>query len=150
MSEQGFKRLAIGLLFLNTFLICALAGAGFFYVYGNVSTSPSRLPLAGEQLPSKLRSEFQKALDNARRDVRSTGLEARQARTEAAALIGKPDLDRVALADALKRAREAEYAVRAATEEQAIDFVTNLSVDERRRLADGLIQREAPPRPATK
>lgn len=150
MTEQGFKRLAIGLLVLNTFLICALAGAGFFYLYGTVSTQPSRLPLAGEQLPSKLRSEFQEALNTARRDVRSVGLEARQARAEAAALMGKPVLDKVAMADALKHARDAEYAVRAATEQKAIDFVANLSVDERRRLADGLIQREAPPRPATK
>ncbi|BCH56302.1 periplasmic heavy metal sensor [Agrobacterium vitis] len=149
MTEHGFKRLAIGLLVLNTFLICALAGAGFFYLYDNAAVPPSRLPLAGEQLASKLRGEFQKALNDARRDVRSTGLEARQARVEAAALMGKPDLDGVALADALKRAREAEYAVRAATEQKAIDFVATLSVDERRRLADGLIQREAP-RPATK
>ncbi|ACM38399.1 MULTISPECIES: periplasmic heavy metal sensor [Rhizobium/Agrobacterium group] len=149
MTEHGFKRLAIGLLVLNTFLICALAGAGFFYLYDTATIPPSRLPLAGEQLPSKLRGEFQKALNDARRDVRSTGLEARQARVEAAALMGKPELDGVALADALKRAREAEYAVRAATEQKAIDFVASLSVDERRRLADGLIQREAP-RPATK
>lgn len=149
MTEQGFKRLAIGLLVLNTFMICAIAGAGFFYLYSNVSNSPSRLPLAGEQLPSKLRREFQKALNDARRDVRSTGLEARQARIEAAALMGKPDLDGVALADALKRARDAEYAVRAATEQRAIEFVAGLSIDERRRLAEGLIQREAPP-PATK
>jgi uncharacterized membrane protein len=149
MTEQGFKRLAIALLVLNTFMICAIAGAGFFYLYSNVSNPPSRLPLAGEQLPSKLRSEFQKALNDARRDVRSTGLEARQARIEAAALMGKPNLDGVALADALKRARDAEYAVRAATEQKATDFVTGLSVDERRRLAEGLNQREAPP-PATK
>ncbi|MDO1581382.1 periplasmic heavy metal sensor [Rhizobium oryzicola] len=149
MTETGFKRLAIGLLILNTFLICAIAGAGFFYLYDRSAAPPARLPLAGEQLSSKLKTDFQKALNDARRDVRSTSLEARQARVEAAALMGKPDLDADALADALKRARDAEFAVRAATEQKAVDFVKGLSIDERRRLADGLIQREAP-RPATK
>lgn len=150
MSEQGYRRLVIGLLGFNTFLIAAIFGGAIFYLYGDTRQPPSRLPLAGEQLPGKQRAEFQKVLADARRDVRSVSLEARQARVEAAALMGKPDLDAAALSDALKRAREAEFAVRAATEERAISFATGLSVDERRRLADGLIQREAPRPPATK
>jgi|GEM_PF-896962 uncharacterized membrane protein len=150
MTEQGYRRLVIGLLAFNTFLIAAIFGGGLFYLYGDTRQPPSRLPLAGEQLPGKQRGELQKALAEARRDVRSVSLEARQARVEAAALMGKPDLDAIALRDALKRAREAELAVRAATEERAISFATGLSLDERRRLADGLVQREAPRPPAAK
>lgn len=150
MTGLAHHRLLIGLAALNTFLIAAIFGAGLFYLYGNTRQPPSRLPLAGEQLPGKQRAELQKALADARRDVRSLVLEARQARVEAAALMGKPEFDAVALADALKRAREAEFAVREATEARAIAFAATLSVDERRRLADGLIQREAPRLPATK
>lgn len=150
MSDRGFRKLVLGLLALNSFLLAAILGGALFYLYGDLRQTPSRLPLAGEQLPAKDRAEFQKALAEARRAVRPTQLEARQARVEAAALLGKPDLDAVALADALKRAREAETAVRAAAEAGAIAFVSTLSLEERRRLADGLIGREAPKPPATK
>jgi uncharacterized membrane protein len=149
MSDMRFRRLAIGLLLANTFLLCALAGAGAVYLNARSAAPLSRMPLAGEQLPANVRADFQKALSEARREVRLTVQEARQARVEAAALMGKPVLDAQALADALERARDAEMAVRAATEKRAVDFAQNLSLDERRRLADGLVQREAP-RPATK
>lgn len=149
MTDSGFRRLAIGLLLANTFLLCALVGGGFVYLYHSDTPPPGRLPLAGEQLPSRTRADFQKALAEARREVRSTVLQGRQARVEAAALLGKPELDAEALADALEQARDAETAVRAAVEKRAVDFVATLSLDERRRLADGLIGREAP-RSATK
>ncbi|WP_377295807.1 periplasmic heavy metal sensor [Rhizobium sp. SGZ-381] len=149
MNETRFRRLAVGLLLANTFLLCALAGAGAVYLNARGAAPLTRMPLAGEQLPSDVRGDFQKALSDARREVRSTVQEARQARVEAAALMGKPVLDAQALSDALERARDAEMAVRAATEKRAVDFAAGLTLDERRRLADGLVQREAP-RPATK
>lgn len=149
MNETSFRRLTVGLLLANTFLVCALAGAGAVYLSGRDAAAPSRMPLAGEQLPGNVRADFQKALSDARREVRLTVQEARQARVEAAALMGKPVLDAQALSDALERARDAEMAVRAATEKRAVEFAQGLSLDERRRLADGLVQREAP-RPATK
>jgi uncharacterized membrane protein len=149
MNETSFRRLTVGLLLANTFLVCALAGAGAVYLSGRDAVLPSRMPLAGEQLPGDVRAAFQKALSDARREVRLTVQEARQARVEAAALMGKPVLDAQALSDALERARDAEMAVRAATEKRAVEFAQNLSLEERRRLADGLVQREAP-RPATK
>ncbi len=149
MNETSFRRLTVGLLLANTFLLCALAGAGAVYLSGRDAAPPSRMPLAGEQLPGDARAAFQKALSDARREVRLTVQEARQARVEAAALMGKPVLDAQALSDALERARDAEMAVRAATEKRAVEFAQNLSLEERRRLVDGLVQREAP-RPATK
>ncbi|WP_337270072.1 periplasmic heavy metal sensor [Oryzifoliimicrobium ureilyticus] len=149
MNDQNYKRLMLGLLASNTFLICAMIGAGLVYLKTEPAPAVQRLPLAGEQLPGKERGDFQKALSDARRDVRSTAQDARQSRLEAAALMGEPNLDKQALADALKKARDAEYAVRAATEAKAVDYVAGLSVDERRRLAEGLIEREVP-KPATK
>jgi uncharacterized membrane protein len=149
MTDSFYRRLVLGLLFLNTFLLAAVIGGGVFYLSGETRPSAQRLPLAGEQLPGAERQALQKALAEARRAVRSTQLEARQARVEAAALMGKPDFDAAALSEALTRARTAEMAVRAAVEARAVEFAATLSVDERRRLADGLIGREAP-RPATK
>ncbi|MFD1745423.1 periplasmic heavy metal sensor [Rhizobium helianthi] len=150
MNDTGFRRLVIGLLALNTFLLAAVLGGAGFYLYGGRNQVPSRLPLAGEQLPAQERKAFQTALADARREVRPVQLEARQARVEAAALLGKPELDAAALSDALRRAREAELAVRAAAEESAARFASGLSVEQRRRLADALIGREAPKTPATK
>lgn len=150
MIELSFRRIVVGLLALNTFLLAAVLGGAGFYLYGNTSQPPSRLPLAGEQLPTKERDAFQKALADARRELRPVQLEARQARVEAAALLGKPELDAKALSDALKHARDAEIAVRAAAEESAIRFASNLPLEQRRRLADALIGREAPKTLATK
>ncbi|OLP57031.1 hypothetical protein BJF92_21220 [Rhizobium rhizosphaerae] len=144
MSETGFRRLVLGLLVLNVFLVSALAGAGLFYINRAPPPSGGRLPLAGEDLPRETRAAFQKALSDARRGARATTLAAQQARIEAAALMGQETLDRASLSDALARARAAEMAVRAAAEEKAIDFVTDLPLEDRRRLAQGLIRREAP------
>ncbi|OLP62464.1 hypothetical protein BJF93_22670 [Xaviernesmea oryzae] len=148
MTDKGFRRLVLGLLVLNTFLVCALAGAGLFYVTRTPSAPVGRLPLAGEDLPAANRADFQKALSDARKAERPQVLAGQQARIEAAALMGQETLDRDRLAAALARAREAEFAVRAATEARAIDFVAALSLEERQRLAQGLIRREAPRPPA--
>lgn len=63
--------------------------------------------------------------------------------------MGAETLDPEALSAALERARKAEYEVRAATEMQAVEFARTLSLEARRRLAEGLLAREAP-KPATK
>ena len=148
MSETGFRRLVLGLLVLNLFLVSALAGAGLFYIKALPPAPSGRLPLAGEDLAHGDRVAFQKALSEARKSERDTKLAAQQARIEAAALMGQEVLDRAKLSDALARARAAEMAVRAATEEKAIDFVAGLPLEDRRRLAKGLIRREAPKPPA--
>ncbi|CDN52225.1 periplasmic heavy metal sensor [Neorhizobium galegae] len=149
MTDIHFRRLVISLLALNTFLICALAGAGLVYLRTDPPAAVTRMPLAGEQLSKDDREAFQRAMNDARRTVRQTSLEARQARIEAAALMGEPELDAKALASALDRARRAEIAVRAATEDRAVEFAQGLPLEARRRLAEGLLAREAP-RPATK
>ena len=149
MTDSGFRRLVIILLVLNTFLVCALAGAGLAYLKTDPVSPVARMPLAGEQLAKDDRDAFQRALNEARRTHRQASLDARQARIEAAALMGEPELDAAALAKALERSRQAEFAVRAATEQRAVDFALGLPIDARRRLAEGLLAREAP-RPATK
>lgn len=149
MNDLIFRRLSIALLGLNTFLLFAFAGA--WIVYFNVHDLPvtNRLPLAGEQLKKQDLDGFQQALANARKEAHDQSLAARQARIEAAAFMGQPDLDIKALQDALERARNAEYEVRKALESTAVSFAAGLPLDARRRLAEGLLAREAP-KPATK
>ncbi|TZG34131.1 periplasmic heavy metal sensor [Agrobacterium sp. B1(2019)] len=149
MTDQNFRWIVAVLLVVNTFFVCALAGAGFVYLSKDTSASASRMPLAGEQLPQAERQAFRRVLSDARKPMRETSAEARQARIEAASLMGADTLDTNALSDALERARKAEYAVRAAVELQAVEFARTLSLDARRRLAEGLLSREAP-KPATK
>ncbi|MGG7518152.1 periplasmic heavy metal sensor [Allorhizobium undicola] len=144
MTDYGFRRLVLGLLFFNTFLICGLAGAGFVYVRQDPPAASPRLPLAGEDLPAAERKALQAALAEEGKAMRPTSLEGRQARTEAAALLGQAQLDPAALAAALERARTAEVAVRAALERKALEFAAGLTLEQRRRLAQGLIAREAP------
>ncbi|MFK3780308.1 periplasmic heavy metal sensor [Agrobacterium sp. NPDC089420] len=149
MSEQNFRWLAIILLSVNTFLVCAFAGAGYVYLKNDTAAALSRMPLAGEQLPKAEKEAFQRSLNDARKTVRETTIEARQARIEAASLMGAENFDAAALSAALERARKAEYAVRTATEQQAVEFSRTLSLEARRKLAEGLLAREAP-KPATK
>jgi uncharacterized membrane protein len=149
MSDQNFRWIVVVLLVANTFLVCALAGAGFVYLRNDTAAAAARMPLAGEQLPKTERESFRRSLSDARRTMRETSAEARQARIEAASLMGAETLDPEALSAALERARKAEYEVRAATEMQAVEFARTLSLEARRRLAEGLLAREAP-KPATK
>jgi len=149
MSDQNFRWIVVVLLVANTFLVCALAGAGFVYLRNDPAAAAARMPLAGEQLPTTEREAFRRSLSDARRTMRETSAEARQARIEAASLMGAETLDPEALSAALERARKAEYEVRAATEMQAVEFARTLSLEARRRLAEGLLAREAP-KPATK
>ncbi|MCZ7447927.1 periplasmic heavy metal sensor [Agrobacterium rhizogenes] len=149
MTDQNFRWIVVVLLVANTFLVCALTGAGFVYLRNDTAASTSRMPLAGEQLPKAEREAFRQALSDARKPMRETSAEARQARIEAASLMGADTLDAKALSDALERARKAEYEVRAAVEIQAVESARTLSLDARRRLAEGLLSREAP-KPATK
>ncbi|WP_332304481.1 periplasmic heavy metal sensor [Rhizobium sp. GR12] len=149
MSDQNFRWIVVVLLVVNTFLVCAIAGAGFVYLKNDPAAVAARMPLAGEQLPKAEREAFRRSLSDARRTMRETSAEARQARIEAASLMGAETLDPEALSAALERARKAEYEVRAATELQAAEFARTLSLEARRRLAEGLLAREAP-KPATK
>lgn len=149
MTEFTFRRLVVGLLGLNTFLLFAFAGAAFVFFKVEPSAVVNKLPLAGEQLSKGDMEAFQRALNDARRSARDQSLAARQARIEAAALMGEPTLDANALRGALDQARDAEYEVRKATEKAAVTFAASLPLDARRKLAEGLLAREAP-KPATK
>lgn len=94
MSDQNFRWIVVVLLVANTFLVCALAGAGFVYLRNDPAAAAARMPLAGEQLPKTEREAFRRSLSDARRTMRETSAEARRARIEAASLMGQKRLTR--------------------------------------------------------
>jgi uncharacterized membrane protein len=148
MTEGRFRTLVIALLVLNIFVICALAGAALTFLTDRTPVA-GQMPLAGEHLPAKQRTLFQRALNEARRAQRPTQLDGTQSKIDAASLIGQASLDPLALKAALAKARQDDFTVRQAIEDRAVDFVATLPLEDRQRLALGLMQRLAP-KPATK
>lgn len=148
MSEGRFRTLVVILLAFNVFFLCLVAGGAAVWLYQLRETPVKQLPLAAEFLPEKSRKEFEKVLSQAYRAQHQTSLEAKQARIDAAALIGKPILDVAALKATLSRVREDDTATRGVVEDNAIDFVAKLPVEQRQLLAQGLMQRLAPKPPA--
>jgi uncharacterized membrane protein len=149
MSEARFRWFVIGLLVLNLFFVGAVAGGAVMWVR-QAGEVQARWPLAGEDLPDKDRAAFRAALNETRRAAHDTILESQQGRIDAASLLGQPTLDQAALSAALAQTRNADVAVRALVEQRAVAFAATLPVEERRRLAEGLVRREAPKAPASK
>ena len=144
MTEARFRTLVISLLTLNIFVLCALIGGGLTWLLAAQQTAPRLLPLAAEYLPTTQRNAFQRALAETRRTLKQTMLESHQAKVMAASLLEQPQLDQAALSSALEKARQTDIAVRAAVEQRAVEFAMTLPVEQRRLLAEGLLQRIAP------
>jgi uncharacterized membrane protein len=137
------------LLAVNIFILCSIAGGTAVWLFNQQREVPVRqLPLAAEFLPDKARQALQKALGETYRAQRQMSAEAKQARIDAAALIGKPTLDIEALKAALAKARADDFTLRGQVEESAIAFAATLPVEQRQLLAQGLMQRLAPKPPA--
>lgn len=149
MSEGRFRTLVVIILAFNVFFLCLVAGGAAVWLYQVREAPVKQLPLAAEFLPEKSRKAFEKVLSEAYRAQRTTSLDAKQARIDAAALIGKPILDVAALKAALAKARDDDFATRGVVEDRASDFVATLTVEQRQLLAQGLMQRLAP-KPASK
>lgn len=98
---------------------------------------------AGDQLAPEQRGAYRARLRLAAMSAQPRAREAREARMEAARLLSQPELDRIAVAQALERARTAELAVREALEGAVVDFAAGLDASERSLIAAGL--RRPPP-----
>ncbi|WP_161974137.1 periplasmic heavy metal sensor [Rhizobium deserti] len=66
---------------------------------------------------------------------------ARRVRTTAAELIKAPHLDLAALKVVLDEARRADFEVRPAVEEEALNFAATLSLEDRQHLAEAIAER---------
>jgi uncharacterized membrane protein len=97
--------------------------------------------VAGSELPAEHRRAFRQALRQARAGVSEEVGEARNARAAAAELLKAPEMDYAALSVALKQARDADFKVRSAVEEEALNFAAGLSLENRLHLADAIADR---------
>lgn len=149
MSSRTLKIVCALSLLLNIFLIAGVAASLFWLRVQRPMISAGAMRIAGAELPEAERKAFREALRAARREVRPTALEGRQARHDAAALLRAPVVDQPALAAALARVRSADVAVRAHIENRAVTFVATLPQASRAKLADGMERPAANRRAAT-
>lgn len=132
---------------LNLFLAGALIAGYVSLRTGSRMINAGSLRIAGAELPVSLRKPFRVALRGTRRSMRSTIVEARTAKAEAAALLRQPVIDQAAVMASLDRARAADMAVRAAVERRAVAYTAALPPGDRKTLADAM-QRRASKTPA--
>ncbi|MEI9426658.1 periplasmic heavy metal sensor [Mesorhizobium sp. Cs1299R1N3] len=137
------RNLIIASVVLNVFLAGALAG-GAVWIRSGKSGQGYSLEAAGGRLPDQERMLFRKALREVRRESRQVILDGQQARREAADLLRQPVVDTAALSAALKRARNADIAVRTRLEQRIIEFAAAGSAADRAVLAEGLARRAGP------
>jgi uncharacterized membrane protein len=123
---------------LNLFLLGAIGGGVAWMNFGPRMIPAGSLRVAGSELPADQRRAFRQALRQARASMNEQLLTARQARAAAAELVKAAELDQAALRVVLEEARNADFKVRSAVEEEALNFVATLSQDDRRRLADAI------------
>jgi uncharacterized membrane protein len=132
--------LAVSVL-LNLFMLGALTGGAVWLKARQPMIAAGSLRIAGAELPRPERREFRTALRETRRSMRQTRFAGHQARLQAAALLRQPDLDQQQLNAALERARQADFAMRAAVETRAVSFAAGLPQADRERLADAMVRR---------
>jgi uncharacterized membrane protein len=133
--------LLIGSALLNLFLIGVIVGGAWWVRARPPAGAAGALRLNAAGLSDEQQRTIRVALRPTRRALRPVVRESRAAREEAAALLRQPRPDRTALRAALARIRAADFRVRGATEDGAVDAVAALPAAERGRIADTLLRR---------
>ncbi len=126
---------------LNLFLVGAIGGGVAWMNFGRGPIAAGSFSVAGSELPAEQRRAFRQALRQARSGVSEQVVGARNARAAAAELLKAPEMDHVALSLVLKQARDADFKVRSAVEEEALNFAAGLSLENRLQLADAIADR---------
>jgi len=152
MNGGRWKFLLVGSLVLNVFLLGGIAGGAYRLVAARGASVEAQaqqlqqqqqhaLRFAAENLSAERQEEFIDGLKDARRDGRQFARDGREGRREVLRLLAAPQLDRVALDDALARTRAADSALRAKVESSVADFAASLTPEERAKFAESLKQR---------
>lgn len=126
---------------LNLFLAGALLAGYASLRAGKGMINAGSLRVAGAELPTAERRPFRHALRQTRRAMATTIKASREAKSEAAGLLGQPVVDQIAVLSALDRARAADIAVRTAVERRAVAFAAQLPSADRAKLADAMKKR---------
>lgn len=126
---------------LNVFLIGALGGGAAWLNYGSRMIAAGSLRVAGSELPADQARAFRKVLRQARAGANEHVQQSRRARANAAELLKAPDVDQTAVKDTLEEGREADFRVRAAVEDAAVQFAATLPLEQRTQLANAIAER---------
>lgn len=144
MSNRGLIIALAGSMAVNLFVVGLVVGAIGARTRDTVQRpgpgGGNPLMMAGDRLPENVRGQYRAQVRAVSEQALPHLMVARQARQEAARLMTQPDYDAAAVADALKRARDAEVAARGEIEGAVVDFAKDLPRPERRVLAQGLRQ----------
>lgn len=126
---------------LNVFLIGALGGGAARLNYGSRMIAAGSLRVAGSELPDDQARAFRKFLRQARAGASEHVEQSRRARAMAAELLKAPDVDQSTLETTLEKGREADFLVRAAVEDAAVQFASTLPLELRTQLAEAIAER---------
>ena len=150
MSFRKLRILLIVSLTLNIFVVGALAGGAFVWMWSGsqvpaeaAGRGGGRLGLAAAALPSEQRRAFQRALRETRRASRPLIEQSRESRSAAKRLLTQEPVNLAAVNAALAKARTADIAVRARLEERVVAFAATLPPQQREAIAAALERRPA-------
>jgi len=123
---------------LNVFLIAAAVGGAVWLHSRPRIVAAGSLRFLGDDFPTTQRRAFMRGLRETRRTLRPIALDARQARSDAADQLRRPELDEAALSAALERLRNDEIKIRTAIETRAVALAAALPLKERQKLAEAV------------
>ena len=130
---------------LNAFLLGGIAaGAYKMFKHGGPpfgERGGGPLHFAADELPMAQKQLFKKSMRESRKTAMPLMKASGDARAEVAKQLAAPTLDKLAVQNALARAREADSAVRIHMEETLVHFAETLSPQDRQKLAAGLAKK---------
>jgi uncharacterized membrane protein len=139
--SRGLKILLTLSIVLNVFLLCADAAAFLKWrrlMDEGMMRQPTQLAIAARTLDPKVHEDLRNFMRARSASVRADFDAARQDRIQAAALASKPTFDRAAVSALLAKARAEEATGHGKSDEAVLDYMVNMTPDQRAKLAEGL------------
>ena len=139
--SRGLKILLALSILLNVFLICADAAAFLKWrrlIDEGTLRQPTQLAISARTLDPKVHDDLRAFMRSRSTAIKPDFDAARQDRAQAAALAARPTFDRAAVSALLAKARAEEASGHAKSDEAVLDFMVNMTPDQRAKLAEGL------------
>ncbi|HWE45127.1 MAG TPA: periplasmic heavy metal sensor [Caulobacteraceae bacterium] len=139
--SRGLKILLALSILLNVFLVCADAAAFLKWrrlIDEGTLRQPTQLAIAARTLDPKVHADLRNFMRARSGSIRTDFDAARQDRIQAAALASKPTFDRAAVSALLAKARGEEATGHAKSDDAVLDYMVNMTPDQRAKLAQGL------------
>jgi uncharacterized membrane protein len=141
MTGRALKTALAASVVLNLFAVGGLLGAAAALLgggHGGRAAQVRPILKVAADLPSTDRARFHQVMRSVVNEALPLQRAGRENRILAAGLFERPDFDAAAISEALKRAREADFAFRVKLEDAVIAFAASLPASERSAFARGL------------